>query len=119
MMRTVSTLCSAASCLAIAGVACAADESELHAWLDRTMELESGGDHIAVGDGGRSRGAYQIQRATWQRYSRRPWATAAHESAESRRVCRLVLLDCARSCRRAGRPATFANVRYFYRHGGF
>jgi len=105
--------------LAIAGFACAAGESELHAWLQRTMELESGGDHAAIGDGGRSRGAYQIQRATWQHYSRRPWATAAHDPAESRRVCRLILVDCERACRRAGWRVTFTNVRWFYRHGGF
>ena len=31
--------------------------------LDAIMEVESGGDENAVGDGGKSRGAYQISRA--------------------------------------------------------
>lgn len=92
-------------------------------WLRRTAWLESRNNPAAVNyrepRGGPSRGMYQIQRATWQRYSRRPWATAAHERAESSRVARLILADCARACRRDGRPATFANVRWYYRRGGF
>ena len=35
-------------------------------FLNALMQVESGGDGYAVGDGGRSRGPYQIGRAYWQ-----------------------------------------------------
>jgi len=90
------------------------------AWLDRTMQLESSGNRWAVGDGGRSRGPYQIQRRIWQHYGgRKPWSTWAHNPGESRRVARIILDQCASACKRVGKPVTFTNVRWFYRHGGF
>lgn len=93
------------------------------AWLDRTAALESGGDDRCVGDVvrgvPRSRGRYQIQELIWRKYSERPWRTAAHEPAEARRVARKILQACARACRRHGQAVTFANVRWWYRHGGY
>ncbi len=88
-------------------------------WVRETARLESRGNTAAVGDRGRSRGAYQIQQATWVRYSRTPWVTGAHDPCESRRVAGLILADCVRACRRDRRAVTFANARWYYRHGGF
>lgn len=96
---------------------------QLDAWLDRTRFLESTGRNHAVGDRRngrwRSRGPYQITRNTWKHYSTLPWRCGAHDPVESRRVARLILKDCAKACRRDGRPVNFANVRHYYRHGGF
>ena len=92
---------------------------QLNAWLDRTMKLESRGDPRAVGDSGRSRGPYQIQRNIWNHYSSLAWRSSAHDPVASRRVARLILADCAKACRRDRRPVTFANARHYYRHGGF
>jgi len=90
------------------------------AWLDETMRRESSGNRLAVGDGGRSRGPYQIQRRIWEHYGGRlPWSKYAHDPVEARRVATLILLDCARACKRAGKPVTFSNARFFFRHGGF
>ena len=89
-------------------------------WLDRTMRLESSGNRWAVGDGGRSRGPYQIQRRPWEAFGgKRPWSNWAHDPAESRRVANRILSACSRACRRVGKPVTFDNCRWFYRHGGF
>ncbi len=89
-------------------------------WLDRTLQLESSGNHAAVGDRGRSRGGYQIQRRIWDHYGgKRPWSRWAHNPAESRRVARLVLADCARACRRDHKPVTLENARAYYVRGGF
>jgi hypothetical protein len=89
------------------------------AMLDRTAWLESRRDHAAVGDRGRSRGAYQIQRVPWQHYSRVPWRTGAHDPVESRRVARLILRDCCRAALRHGEPLTFRVIRRYYRSGGY
>ena len=91
----------------------------IDSWLTRTAWLESRHKPQAIGDQGRSRGAYQIKQPTWQRYSRRPWRSAAHDAVESRRVARQILIDCVRACRRDRRPVTFQNVRWYYRRGGF
>jgi len=89
-------------------------------WLDRTMRLESSGNRWAVGDAGASRGPMQIQKAIWEHYGGRlPWSKYAHDPVEARRVAALILLDCARACRRHGQAVTFANCRWYYRHGGF
>ncbi len=50
------------------------------AWLDETMRRESSGDRLAVGDGGRSRGPYQIQRRIREHYGgRKPWSAWSHD----------------------------------------
>ena len=95
------------------------EKATLVAWLDETARRESRGNRWSVGDRGRSRGAYQIQRATWAKYSTTPWRVGAHDPVESRRVCREILLDCAGECARRGKPVTFENVRWFYQHGGW
>lgn len=92
--------------------------SAVEPWLDRIAERESAGDSAAVGKAG-ERGAYQIQRRTWEHYSRVPWRTGAHNPVESRRVARLILQDCVRACERKQQPVTFDNVYHWYRHGGF
>lgn len=89
------------------------------AWLSQTAWLESRCNCAAVGDNGRSRGAYQIQRRTWEHYSRVPWRTGAHDPVESRRVAKLILKDCYRYCVRHKRPVTFTEVRCLWRRGGF
>ena len=87
-------------------------------WLDRTRFLESSGNRLAIGDGGRSRGPYQIQRATWTHLGgRAPWSTWAHNEQESRRVAARYLDAAVRECRRRGWAVTFANVRWLYTHG--
>lgn len=88
------------------------------AWLNRTRFLESTNRSHVVGRAG-ERGPYQIKRSIWKHYSKRPWRTAAHDPVESRRVARLILRDCMKACCRDGRPVTFANVRHYYRRGGF
>lgn len=88
-------------------------------WVEKTAWLESRNDDNAVGDRGRSRGRYQIQKTTWQRYSTKKWERWAHDAVESRRVCRLILSDCARACVRHGQRVTFQQCRWYYRHGGF
>jgi len=102
----------------------------MNEWLDRTAMLESRWQDDAIGDKvnrhGKpnpphkwSRGRYQIRKPTWEAYSKQPWRTAAHDPVESRRVCVLILRDCAKACRRDGKPVTFENVRWYYRHGKF
>jgi len=96
-----------------------ATNARIDGWLDRTAMLESGNKPAAVGDKGRSRGAYQIQERPWRHYSRVPWRIGAHDPVESRRVARLILLDCERACKRHHKAATFANVRWYYQTGGY
>jgi len=102
----------------VISVACLGEISVPDAWLDRTMRLESSGDPRAVGKAG-ERGPYQIKRNIWQHYSSLPWRCSAHDPVAIRRVARLILKDCMNACRRDGRPVTFANARWYYRHGGF
>lgn len=57
----------ALACVGLFGVAGGMGTPEPHArLLDAIEHVESGGDPAAVGDGGRSIGPYQIQRAYWQ-----------------------------------------------------
>lgn len=107
------------TCILAATASAAPSESTLTKWLDETARLESSNRDSAVGDAGRSRGRYQIQKATWKAYSKAPWKTGAHDPVESRRVARLILIDCAKACRKHNMAVTFKNARYFYRHGGF
>jgi len=89
-------------------------------WLELTINAESGGVYTAVGDGGRSRGPYQIQQKIWEFYGgKKPWIMWAHDPRESRRVCKLVLRACAAKCKKEGKDINFKNVRYYYTHGGF
>jgi hypothetical protein len=111
VIMTVLTSATAAACESAA-------EPTRERWLDRTAHLESRGDDLAIGRSG-ERTRYQIMRATWRHYSDVPFAQSARYPAEARRVARLILIDCERACRRTRRPVTFANVRWFYRHGGF
>lgn len=119
---------SSAAAVGLVVVACCAadryrapvgDETRRERWLDRTLWLESRGDHSAVGDAGRSRGGYQVQERVWRAYSRVPWRIGAHNPVESRRVARMILIDCERACARDGRPVTWRHVRWYYRHGGY
>ena len=104
-----------ASCFTAQAAAWQVPES----WVRETARLESSHRDGAVGDNGRSRGRYQIQAATWRAYSTVPWRTGSHDPVESRRVCRLILADCARACRRDGKVVAFKAARWYYRHGGF
>jgi hypothetical protein len=93
-------------------------ESTRQRWLDRVARLESCGNDFATGRAG-ERTRYQIKRAAWQHYSGMPFEKSARHPAEARRVARRILIDCERVCVRERRPVTFANVRRFYRRGGF
>ena len=88
-------------------------------WLTRTRLIESGGNRHALGDGGRSRGPYQIQRDTWRSlHGRQPWCVWAHDENESRRVARRYLLAAVvRHWVLTGRAPTFGDIRYWYTHG--
>lgn len=89
-------------------------------WVDRTMALESAGKNQAIGDNGRSRGPYQIQERPWTVFGGRlPWATWAHDSIESRRIATRILAACMKEARKHGKPLTFKEIRYIYRHGGY
>lgn len=88
-------------------------------WITQTAKLESNFNPNAKGDNGASRGMYQIQERTWYHYSDKTWEVYAHDPEESKRVCRLILMDCAKKCQRDKKPVTFKNARYYYRHGGF
>lgn len=106
--------------LAIAITAAAYAAPPIERWLSATRHAESRGDRWAVGDHGRSRGPYQIQRHIWYSFGgRAPWIVYAHGEYESRAVARRIIAACVRACRRDGRPITYANVRYYYRNGGF
>jgi hypothetical protein len=94
------------------------DERTRTDWLDRTAHLENRGDDRAIGRSG-ERTRYQIVRATWRHYSDVPFAESPRYPAEARRVARLILIDCERACARNRQPVTFANVRWFYQHGGY
>jgi hypothetical protein len=90
------------------------------AWIDRTMYMESRGNLAAVGDCGRSRGPYQIQRRAWEAFGGpTPWRVWAHHPQASRAVCRRIMAACVRRCVRDHRPVTFATVRFYYRRGGY
>mgnify|MGYP002398419353 CR=1 FL=1 len=96
--------------------------SELGVWLDRTRQLESGGDDNAIGDKGKSRGAYQIGKVAWEAFRGEgdgEWKVGAHNPEAARRVCGRILRACKGRAVRDGRNPSFDNVRYYYTHGGF
>ena len=79
--------------------------------LQAIMLVESGGNARAVGDGGKSRGAYQIQEAYWKdsRY-KEPYLPNVWNKSKSREV---VILYCTRY---AGKSAT--NEAWARSHNG-
>ncbi len=90
----------------------------LDRWLDLTRQAESSGRRYAIGDAGRSRGPYQIQKAAWRQFGGRgPWRVNAHDEAESRRVARRYLVAAVAECRRRGWTVSYRNVRHLYRYG--
>src|SRR5262245_15387369 len=90
----------------------------LDQWLDRTRRIESGGQRHAIGDGGRSRGPYQIQERAWRDFGgRRPWRVYAHDESEARRVARRYLKAAVSECARRGWRADFRHVRHLYQYG--
>ena len=62
--------------------------------LDAICQVESSGNAKAVGDAGRSRGAYQVGRAAWIDAGV-PWPYTPHDQAKSREVCRRYCLRYA------------------------
>jgi hypothetical protein len=72
---------------------CFAETFNIDKCLDTIRLAESSGNDKAVGDHGKARGAYQIQEATWKRYSRLNWKQFAHEPRESREVAKLIVYD--------------------------
>lgn len=104
--------------LVLAHLATAVPDQTIEKWLDRTRQLESSGRCSAIGDGGRSRGPYQIQEATWRQFGGRgPWRIGAHQETESRKVARRYIRSAVAECHRRGWPADFAHVRHLYRYG--
>ena len=91
MIRLMILACAMAS-----AASAAPSEATLTTWLDETARLESSNRDWAIGDKGASRGAYQIQKATWKAYSKVPWRTGAHDPVESKaggdvRECQVVV----------------------------
>ncbi len=108
--------------LSASAITCPADvrQATLDHWLDQTRHLESRGDPRSVGDRGRSRGAYQIQRGPWRAYGGRgPWHVYAHREPEARKVAARILRACERACVRDKKAVNFKNVRWYYKHGGY
>lgn len=88
--------------------------------LDGIREKESGGRDRAVGDGGRSRGAYQIGALAWKLCNgREPWAVWAHEPSEARLVAYHIVCRICTKLRAEGRELSFLNIWNMYRFGGF
>lgn len=109
-----------AICIGCAADVWAARPRDIEKWLDRTRQIESRGHCEAVGDNGRSRGPYQIQRGPWRAYGGPgPWHVYAHRERDARKVAAKILRACERACIRDRRPVTWRNVRWYYRHGGF
>ena len=90
--------------------------NDINSLVKETARIESSNNDKAIGDKGKSRGRYQIQEATWKRYSKKPWKIYAHDRKESTRVVRLILKDCIKKC---GNKPSFQRIRYYYTHGGF
>lgn len=76
--------------------------------IDAMIQVESGGNWNAIGDGGRSVGGLQIGRAYWTdgtRFLGVPWPyEAARDPIKARAVCRAYLLHYASE----GTPEAFA-----------
>lgn len=85
--------------------------------------IESGGRHAAIGDHGRSRGAWQLSRAAWQDACRfagikANWKTGAHNPVIAERVCRAWLqLLRQQLTRKLGRPPSDLEIYYAHRFG--
>ena len=54
--------------------------------LDAIGHVKSGMNHAAVGDRGHSRGAWQISKTVWKKFSAHDWKTYAHRPSYSERV---------------------------------
>lgn len=82
--------------------------------LDAIARVESGGNHAAIGDAGRARGAWQMHRAAWDDAARRLSMPLPFEMAHSAREARLIAAEHLRwlneqFCRRTGRTPTPAD----------
>ena len=87
--------------------------------LDRLVPViiaaESSGNPNAVGDGGRSRGLMQIQKATWRSFSKYPWDDA-FDPEKNVQVGRRILEAINESY---GDRATRARIVYTYNTGRY
>lgn len=92
--------------------------TDLDALQMRLVQAESSWKPLAVGDGGKARGLGQIQRATWERLSKRPWADAFDAEANLQ-VMRILLEEIADQYGERATPAlvavTYNSGRYYKR----
>lgn len=54
--------------------------------LEAIGQTETGMNYAAIGDRGESRGAWQISKAVWKKFSAHDWRTYAHRPSYSERV---------------------------------
>lgn len=88
--------------------------------VSSTGAAESSHRPWVIGDNGRSRGEYQIQRWIWYAFGgRRPWEKWAHVESEARPVAGRIVWACQERLRKKGKPVTWAGIRHLYTHGGF
>lgn len=89
--------------------------------IDAMIQVESGGNWNAIGDGGRSVGGLQIGRAYWTdgtRFLGVPWPyEAARDPIKARAVCRAYLLGYQRAGGYPAIPETFAAIHNGGPHG--
>lgn len=101
--------------------------ADWHTLVNAIGWVESGMDHRAIGDGGASRGAWQITRAAWQDVDRlrrsvgertQPWKTGAHNPVHAHEIASnfLSLLN-SRLSTKLGRPPTVQELYAAYNLG--
>ena len=82
--------------------------------LDAIAQVESRGNHAAIGDAGKARGAWQMHRAAWDDAARRLRVTWSHAEAHDATKARAIAADHLRwletqFTRRTGRQPTAAD----------
>lgn len=93
--------------------------AQLDALVPQIIQAESSGNPRAIGDGGKSRGLMQIQKATWRRFSDESW-DEAFDPEKNVQVGRAVLEQiCAVYQKRMGTHATPAHIVYTYNTGKY
>lgn len=95
-------------------------EMEFEALIPKIIMAESSGNPQAIGDKGQARGLMQIQRATWERFSKRPWREAFNP-LENVRTGRAILshIEFCYAATWGERRTTPAHLVYTYNTGEY
>lgn len=93
----------------------AMEQADIAPLVEKIIIAESSGRHWVSGDGGKARGLMQIQKGTWERFTKESWARA-FDPVLNRKVGMLIVQDIIR---RYGNRATPARVVYTYNTGRF